>query len=314
MDVRLGGERWDTPHYPLIARWDGSTWRRDPLPGITWEGNVRSLASVSPTQAWAVSDDGDYDAPSHLLRWDGRTWTEVARPPGMAYPSDVVAGGGELWLSGQRGDDRVLLRRDGETWRDIPAPPLGLDGIRVHGPNNVWVSGTTDQGVTAAHWNGTTWRALPSTGVPGSWAHDVLAVSPTEVWIGGMGKYFWPPPPGTPRPPLLAKWDGQHWNHVAVPPDFGSVISLAPNASGGLGWAGMFYPQSRDPNDGSKLIPDDGLLRWDGAKLIKYAEPTVPGESRSYWFRLSTVPGTATVWSFGDAGYEPIVPRILRYG
>jgi hypothetical protein len=53
----------------LIARWTGSTWKQEAVPGIP---GVWSVGASSVTNAWAV---GASNAGSLILHWNGKTWS-----------------------------------------------------------------------------------------------------------------------------------------------------------------------------------------------------------------------------------------------
>jgi hypothetical protein len=78
---------WDTSEDPrattLIQRWDGSAWRIVPSPDPEPNGNdLRGVAALSPTEAWAVGFSLDPShAPKTLVeRWDGTSWTVFPSP------------------------------------------------------------------------------------------------------------------------------------------------------------------------------------------------------------------------------------------
>src|SRR5690606_19730028 len=151
---------------------------------------------------------------------------------------------------------------------------------------------------------------------PRSAVGSVLAVSPTEVWAGGTAGFVGGPP-GRPVPPLLVRWDGETWSRVTVPTDFGSIGSLAADASGALAWVSVDGSQKwGPPGSGPPLIPGPDFLSWDGRSFTGYDEPAVAGEGQSRTLRLAPVPGTGTVWSVGraDGPESTVVPRVLRYG
>ncbi|MFJ2774554.1 hypothetical protein [Streptomyces sp. NPDC087300] len=300
------------PGFPLLLRWDGAAWQRKGLPGADWQGELLSIAAASPTSAWAVGRD--VAGAARLLRFDGRSWTE-SRPPRGVLLDRAVAGGGETWLIGSRDGAQVLLRRDGGVWRDVPVPPGSVYGLHVLAADDVWAAGATGLGAAVSHWDGAAWQQTIVQGFPRAAVSSVLAVSPTEVWAGGTDGFVGGPP-GRPIPPLLVHFDGQSWNRVAVPTTFGSINSLAPSSSGGLGWVAVARSQKLGPPGGPPLIPGPDFLSWDGQAFTEHDEPAVAGEGESLALRLVPVPGTATVWSVGRAEGPngTFAPRILRFG
>ncbi|MFI0977442.1 hypothetical protein ACH4SP_10480 [Streptomyces sp. NPDC021093] len=301
------------PGFPLVLRWNGTAWQRQSLPGVGWQGELLSVAATSPTAAWAVGRDAAGGA--RLLRFDGTAWRE-SRPPRGVVLTKAVAGGGETWLIGSRDGAQVLLRRDGHGWRDVPAPPGSVYGLHVRAADDVWAAGATGSGAAVSHWDGQAWQQTLVNGFPRSAVSSVLAVSPTEVWAGGTAGFVGGPV-GKPIPPLLVRFDGQAWNQVTVPTDFGSITSLAPATSGALAWVSVARSLKwGPPGSNPPFVPGPDFLGWNGQSFTEHSEPAVAGEGDSSVLRLAPVPGTATVWSVGRAGGPEgtFAPRILRFG
>ncbi|MEU6674229.1 hypothetical protein [Streptomyces sp. NPDC046925] len=302
----------EAPGFPLMLRWDGTAWQRQSLRGVGWQGELLSIAATSPTAVWAVGRD--LAGGARLLRHDGKAWKE-SRPPNGVALTRVVTGGGETWLIGSRDGAQVLLRRDGGSWRDVPVPPGSVYGLHILAADDVWAAGATESGAAVSHFDGQKWQQTIVDGFPRSGVSSVLAVSPTEVWAGGTAGFVGGPP-GKPIPPLLVRFDGQTWNRVTVPTDFGSIDSLAPDASGELGWVSVARSQKWGPPGGPPLVPGPDFLARDGDVFTEHSEPAVGGEGDSWTLRLTPVPGASTVWSVGRAaGPEgTFAPRILRFG
>ncbi|MEV3973030.1 hypothetical protein AB0K68_33670 [Streptomyces sp. NPDC050698] len=300
------------PGFPLVLRWDGTAWQRQSLPGIGWQGELLSVAATSPAAVWAVGRDAAGGA--RLLRFDG-AWHESRTPRGVVS-TEVVAGGGETWLIGSRDGAQVLLRWDGRGWGDVPVPPGSVYGLHILAADDVWAAGATAAGAAVSHWDGQAWRQTIVHGFPRAAVGSVLAVSPTEVWAGGTDGFIGGPA-GKPIPPLLVRFDGQTWNRVDLPADFGSVTSLAPGPSGGRVWVAVARSLKWGPPGSSPpLVPGPDFLAWNGRSFTEYNEPAVAGEGDSSMLRLASVPGGGTVWSVGRAaGPEgTFAPRVLRFG
>ncbi|MGW7516539.1 hypothetical protein ACWGJ2_13190 [Streptomyces sp. NPDC054796] len=303
----------EAPGYPMVLRWDGTAWHRQSLPDVDWQGDLLSVAATSPTAVWAVGRDSAGGA--RLLRYDGRAWSESRAPRGVVL-SKVVAGAGETWLIGTRDNAQVLLRRDGRAWQDLPVPSGAVYGLHIKAADDVWAAGETVSGAAVSHWNGKEWQQTVVDGFPRSAVGSVLAVSSTEVWAGGTAGFVGGPV-GKPIPPLLVRWDGEKWNRVTVPTDFGGITSLAPTSSGELGWVAVVRSLKwGPPGSYPPWGPGPDFLAWNGQSFTGHSEPAVAGEGDSSLLRLAPVPGTSTVWSVGRAaGPEgAFAPRILRFG
>ncbi|MFI6938619.1 hypothetical protein ACIBI4_05065 [Streptomyces sp. NPDC050418] len=299
------------PGYPLALRWNGTAWERDALSGIGWQGELLSVAANGPDDVWAVGRDAA--GASRLLHHDGKSWSPSRVPRGVGLDR-VVTGGGETWLIGARDGGQALLRRDGKVWRDVPVPAGAVYGLHIVAADDVWAAGANN-GAAVSHWDGTAWQQTVVDGTPRAAAGSILAVSPTEVWVGGTGGFIGGPP-GRPIPPLMMRFDGQAWSHVDLPSDFGSVTSFAATDSGELGWVGMSNAMRwAPPGSSPPLEPGPDFMAWDGQTFTGYFEPTVAGEGESSLARLAPVPGTDTVWSVGRAGgpEATFAPRILRF-
>ncbi|MFI1676174.1 hypothetical protein [Streptomyces sp. NPDC020607] len=302
----------EAPGFPLVLRWDGTAWQRQGLPGVDWQGELLSIAANSATAAWAVGRDSAGGA--RLLRFDGKAWRESRAPRGVVL-TKVVAGGGETWLLGSREGAQVLLRRDGGGWRDLPVPPGAVYGLHILAADDVWAAGSSGSGATVSHWDGKAWQQTVVDGFPRAGVGTVLATSPTEVWAGGTAGFVGGPV-GKPIPPLLVRWDGESWSRVTVPTNFGAITSLAPSASGKLGWVSVARSQKwGPPGTYPPLVPGPDFLAWDGESFAEYSEPAVAGEGDSSVLQLAPVPGTESVWAVGRAaGPEgTFAPRILRF-
>ena len=78
---------------PMSPRWAVcGDWRTVPVPGDKLYpggyGSVTDVETVSPTEAWAISDDG-YEShnEAHVYHWGGQRWSEVPFPtPEMGDP------------------------------------------------------------------------------------------------------------------------------------------------------------------------------------------------------------------------------------
>ncbi|PRY34817.1 hypothetical protein [Umezawaea tangerina] len=102
-DIWAGGNGWSgsgptSYQYPILTRWDGTTWTNHPLPpNTTPRGYVTSVAAGSPADVWlgCVTPQG-----MGVHRWDGDSWTTLPPPPatGRLTLRGVVAG----WTWGTR--------------------------------------------------------------------------------------------------------------------------------------------------------------------------------------------------------------------
>lgn len=297
------------PGFPLVLRWDGTSWTRVGT-GASWQGNLTSVAATSAREAWALGrDQGQL---SHLLRWNGTAWREGSSPA-RGNPDIVLlrldSGGGQTWLAGHdnsaTGGPR-LWRWSGGRWLSVPTPPgfSSLEALRVRGADDVWVSLATG----VAHWDGSAWQVLPTAprcGVIAAFS-DLLPVSDSDVWAAGGCRG-----PGTVTPPnpMLMHWDGGAWTRVATPGvTTGVLTSIAADDQGAPAWLAAREVFPAPPAPGAAYFRFDGSA-WT---LVRGAE--VAGET-AQGMALEHVPGTGVTWSVGAATVSGgQVPRIERNG
>ena len=325
-DVWAAGHQGDTEGTgrgrPLIIHWNGAAWRRTPVDGASWTGDLTSVAASGPGRAWATGTDAD--GGSHLLRWDGTRWARAPIPGAAAgaTASRVYAGpGGETWLRTGGAPGGALLRRAGGTWRAVPDPPSGasVGGVRVVGRDDVWVIGSVPDGrfsdAYAAHWDGTSWTELPPYD-GGFYATfiDVGAVSGDDVWAVGNACGI-----GTVSPivPLLAHWDGTSWTETPltwIPSssgiNVGRVTSLATDHRNRPVWIGIGDTYGTPPNAAT-------YARFaDGAWTEVYG-PEDGWASGPRMYVAQYAAGASTYWAAGQNVRESgdgARPRIERTG
>ncbi|WP_460366539.1 hypothetical protein [Actinocorallia lasiicapitis] len=87
---------------PGIARWTGSSWRRETLPklkGVTGAYELNSVAVVGPKNVWVTGTAYKGDKPTAiLLRWNGRTWRQEQIGRHVAVHEVAPDGRGGVWL------------------------------------------------------------------------------------------------------------------------------------------------------------------------------------------------------------------------
>ncbi|MEO6457118.1 MAG: hypothetical protein ABIO92_02425 [Chloroflexia bacterium] len=163
----------------LTMHWDGTTWSVIPSPGNSgtdraeyWLDSVEALAK---NDVWAVG----YVTFSRtqpmmlLLRWDGRAWNSVGKPPLSVgwYESDlnsITNVSGSIWMAGVNGTG-VLLRYNASPCAATPTPtpivplnppvPVPGNGTRLF-PE----TGKTMTGLFLDYWNAH--GGLPQQGYP----------------------------------------------------------------------------------------------------------------------------------------------------
>lgn len=158
--------KYPRPSYEqvLIERWDGSAWHvvaGPTLPDGSFGGELKGVAALSATDAWAV---GGYAASDHtrqplIARWNGTQWKVVpAYVPGGAeagFLSSVAASGtrdvravGEFFADGVGLPQAMIAQWDGATWKVSASPDPGdrgnsaLNGVSADGSGGYWAVGS----------------------------------------------------------------------------------------------------------------------------------------------------------------------------
>jgi hypothetical protein len=234
--VRPNGEVWVVGSWSLwtperdvegglVYRYDGSNWRRVPVPDEVTE--LRAASASGATALWAVGFVGDPLWHPAALRWDGSAW-HVYRLPERSNDSivsDVVSlGHGRVWAVGSAWYDEAsdmldgvyVARWTGARWsvaRHEPAAVLsGVDGGRG---GAMFVVGQMRPGFRAmAMRRGPEgWHRVAVPAPPhGSALLGVDVRTPGDAWAVGWRE-------GTDgyEDPLAMRWDGSGWVRVAVP-------------------------------------------------------------------------------------------------
>jgi hypothetical protein len=271
----------------LVLHWNGSRWRRSPVPDPAGTGNgdasaLTSVRCARVTDCWAV---GVYERMSgaifsEALHWNGRRWSFARTPEvgGAAKDSitllaDVVCPSSvNCWAVGE----------------------FGNEGVQLHLRNE------------ALHWNGKKW-ALAGTPEPaGTAIGDINELASVRCTSGtnclAIGTY------GT----VLAqrdvlnqalRWNGRKWSSLSVPNPGGAGASGDTNGLHGLActsadncWAvGSF---SSTASAGTL----DQVLHWNGSTWSQIAVPEPGGSdgaaSEDLFFATCSSP--TNCWAVGE--------------
>lgn len=126
-------------------RFDGSRWRRTPLPDNGPDTDVAAAAAVPGTpDVWAA---GDGSGGPLVVQWNGELWRQVPVPSSPLFPSlNAVAASSPLnaWVAGDGYSENglpsaLMLRWDGVRWSQAtvpdPAPVTELFGVATLSPS-----------------------------------------------------------------------------------------------------------------------------------------------------------------------------------
>jgi hypothetical protein len=242
---------------------------------LSVEGELRSVTTISASNAWAVGDTTTANDAPFLAHWDGKKWVQVIS---QALPSSgelfsVARFPGGAWAAGLSGtigtssSRPVILRLTGATARRVTAPSIRggeLLGVTATSSKNAWAVGNvSDNAALMLHWNGTSWtRTTLPAGAGLSDLSKVAATSATNAWAIGTT---------TNDDPAILRWNGKAWSRVALPAAISQGITLRglEATSATSAWA-VGFTQS---DTSSKTV----TLHWDGKTWKRVSSPNPQG-------------------------------------
>jgi hypothetical protein len=230
--LHLTGEGWQTVELPPVTVFDmarsssGDVWvlSRDAawrLAGRSWArekfpqrlSSARAILPFGSNDVWVAGDMAAPRPSSHLLHWDGTSWSDVVLPSQPDSWIAAIGGSGpaDVWAIARYESELQPMHWDGSVWAALPSQPLPrmdepvTPGTKVvaNAPDDAWLLA----GTSLLHWDGAAWtiahsavRAVYSdlaSGPTGTWFVDGAAPSHKELqlWDGTQ----WVPAPPTPR-------------------------------------------------------------------------------------------------------------------
>jgi photosystem II stability/assembly factor-like uncharacterized protein len=186
----------------LIARWNGSSWRRIRHPEVT--GELNGVAVTSDRNAWAVGDRGSRPD-SLIVRWNGIRWKHQLSPRparGSRLYGVAAASAASAWAVGcascASGQHALILHWDGSRWKRVPnaSPPgAALYAVTAAQDGTAWAvgsfPGSRRQEPLILHWTGRFWKRTAEPAVNRG-ILDGVAVSGQSIWAVGCTGCFRP--------------------------------------------------------------------------------------------------------------------------
>jgi hypothetical protein len=95
---------------PMVLHWDGASWKPSPTPDLHRSAELRAVAALSSTKAWAVGTR-NFRYPL-MMKWNGQKWSVVFQPlvDGILDDVTTVPGSHALWAVGSSSPNPVILR------------------------------------------------------------------------------------------------------------------------------------------------------------------------------------------------------------
>ena len=296
-----------------LLHWNGTRWVKvdAPTPAGTTPGSFNELFDVTcltASRCWAVGEYGTDGttgvagvARNQVLRWNGRTWSEVSAPePAGTMPSDInilnavrcmsatrcLAVGLDGMITGPPTVRNEALLWNGRKWSTTTTPQPGgttttgdenvLAGLTCASPTSCWAIGTYGTAATPAvflnevlHWNGATWSQyeVPNPNGTGSGSFNELSgdfcSNSRSCWAVGQAASG-----HSAIPPVLTEalhWNGIKWSRVKTP---------SPAGTASHDYSDLFAVRCARPDDcwavgqaeTSSSKTSNVLLHWDGKK------------------------------------------------
>ena len=206
---------------PLIKKWNGSQWNRDPVSGSFYLHDV-DVGASGPVWAVGEGSSGTTLSSVALRRTASGEWrrSAIRNPsPTLSAINDVSAlSKNHAWASGtywdSAGQHRVLIEHwNGRGWKVAPVSKIGLlDDVFARSRDDVWAVGRTVRNgrpvTLTLRFNGKRWRHVPSPNVTDRphYLYGVSASGRRNAWAVGerdAGR-------GSVRPVVMS-WDGNGW-------------------------------------------------------------------------------------------------------
>ncbi|MGB3220234.1 MAG: hypothetical protein WBD79_22790, partial [Anaerolineae bacterium] len=254
-DVYVGGgfsNGGSAPAADYIGKWNGSAWSALGSNGVvegSFNGTARAIA-VSGTNVYVggsftnVSNNGTVlTAADYIAKWDGSNWSALGS--GSAGNGSI---NGTVYAIAISGTDVYV----GGTFADV---------------NNAGTS--LPEADYIAKWNGSAWSALGSNGASGgslTGAVYTIAISGTDVYVGGGFFNITNGGISLPEADYIAKWNGSAWSALGSNGASGGSLSGQVNAitiSGTDVYVGGTFTDVN--NDGTPLPEADYIAKWDGS-------------------------------------------------
>lgn len=284
--VGYNGNTSTGPEAPVALNWNGTAWSTVSTPtpsGSTPDWGFYSVAASSTTDAWAVGEQsaGTKIHDSLYEHWNGTAWSVVSGPDeGKLYavldfsPTNAWAFAG---LS--------TLHWNGTAWSVVSGVAgFGL-AVSADGPDDIWGVSRDDM---VSHYNGTSWSYYTLSNASEGGFDTVVALSPTDVWIGGTN--------GT--GPLLEQFNGTSWQVMTTPSSFAGEGVLAMTAQSD---SDVWIFSEGDPLTDPLL-----LANWNGSSWTNSTSP-IPADTSVSIGSAASSPSYTWLFGYDGSTGEPMI-------
>lgn len=327
----VGNENDGTANAHLL-HYDGTKWKREPLPEALGAGaHPPRLEEIGEDALWLRPQTVEDGAANRWAQWDGARWSAVPSPPPGDTGDLEAAGPDDIWaLDGEH----TAQHWDGTGWTTTRLPYEASD-LAVVGPDDVWAVGRRSTGPgtelegdgqsysqpASMHWDGTSWKAVdtpqarfdePLPPEPGAGLAQVFALGSGEVRAYGIHSFNHGEVESEPADEYIRlRRDGSKWVEQEAAP--GGCALRTPV---GQDDKGLFL-------DGNWYVTDDGRCVKIKRHRLPLSTGARKGSNQSLWLKeIHRVPGTdawlgaglVQVNQSGDPFGAPVVVRLKRGG
>jgi hypothetical protein len=283
--VGWSGNASTGPEAAVALNWNGTAWSSVPTPtpsGSTPDWAFKSVAASSTSDAWAVGEQsaGTKIHDSLYEHWNGTAWSVVAGPNEGILNAVLDFSPTNAWAFA----DFSVVHWNGTAW-SVVSGALPALAVSADGPDDIWAVYKDDM---VTHYNGTSWSTYTLSGPSGTSVGTVVALSPTDVWVGGTN--------GT--GPLLEHFNGTSWQVMTTPSSFADAGVLAMTAQSD---SDVWIFSESNPLTEPLL-----LANWNGSSWTTSPSPIPADTSVSIGSAASSASHT---WLFGFDGStgEPLI-------
>ncbi|WP_424536011.1 hypothetical protein ACOZ38_39415 [Sphaerisporangium viridialbum] len=130
------------------------------------------------------------------------------------------------------------------------------DIVKRFARDDIWTFSTRDGGLEAIHWDGTRRRKITPKLPEQLLVKDITSTGPDDIWISGSDMRLGAPGDRAGPDGILAHWNGDRWERIAVNANTIELASVAKNDV----WA----------------LFDGKIVHWDGHAWTPASVPEVP--------------------------------------
>jgi hypothetical protein len=275
----FGGTNPGGTSSPTAEHWDGQHWRASSLPaGLS--GFVVEADASSARNIWAVGD-------GYALRWDGARWV-VARTWSAGQATSVVAISPEDdWVFGSTGVSGEpgigAWHYAGHSWTQVTGVAAAIYRASAVSATDIWAVALGSGGGSVLNYDGSDWDPVPAPTLAGTQLDDILAQSPTSVWVSAIS-----PASGPDGHLVLAHWNGRAWTRFTAPWPVQQAERLAPDGTGGI-----WIPAVAAGSAQTWVLHLTRAGRWNRDEIdVKSGTGLGVGD-------LALIPGTRALWGAG---------------